>query len=326
MAHVDIRWRPSGGRGEYEFVPSEVLLGRRILIDARSVNNGYIETDVRGHLKDGKPRLRRDSPNDRGNLNVPPLVAALAWLPAPRREDKGQLVLPLRDKGYVAASITFEAKLSADMAFLRPMEMRVLHYEYAIDLDARMRVIRNALTDIEGVEAKAKAAEYISIVRSHSATSRLVDLSESLRPQLEDRPKLITGDVELSLETPFVDSKRVTLEDLSAEETRRRLVEHYRIDRSAKLRKAKIDSHLLQHGSVFCENCEFDFAKAYPVIGEGFIEVHHKKQLAALMPSEKTYISDLALLCANCHRMVHRSKPPHSLDFISKSTHFRFVS
>lgn len=324
MVQVQVRWRPSGGRGEYEFVPSDAFLGKRIVIDTRSVQDGYVETDVKGYLRDGKPRLRRDAPNDRSKLNVPPLVAALAWLPAPRREDKGYLKLPLAEKEYVAASITFDVSISGQVAFARPMELRVLHYEYAIDLDARMRRIGQILGQLAGSSAKAHAAEYISLVQSHSASARLAELSELLRSYLLVHPE-IDADIdeeepEPSFDAPVVEPSKLNIADLSEDETKRRLVAHFKIDRSSKLRAAKIQAHIADHGSVFCENCSFDFAKVYPKLGDGFIEVHHKKQLALLMPNEKTFISDLMLLCSNCHRMVHRKKPPHPPEFLAAHT------
>jgi 5-methylcytosine-specific restriction enzyme A len=57
-----------------------------------------------------------------------------------------------------------------------------------------------------------------------------------------------------------------------------------------------------------CEVCGFDFATAYGPMGEAFAEVHHLSQLAD-SPEEGRPVNpatDLAVLCANCHRMVHR--------------------
>lgn len=55
---------------------------------------------------------------------------------------------------------------------------------------------------------------------------------------------------------------------------------------------------------LICECCTFDFSKTYPNLGDGFIECHHK------IPVHKgeriTNIKDLALVCSNCHRMLHR--------------------
>ncbi len=91
MPEVDLRWRPSGGRGEYEHVPQDILLGRNIIIDPVSVPNARIKTDAWGRIKDGKPRIRRENPNDRALLNVPQLIAALALLPIRSGKTKGPL-------------------------------------------------------------------------------------------------------------------------------------------------------------------------------------------------------------------------------------------
>lgn len=67
-------------------------------------------------------------------------------------------------------------------------------------------------------------------------------------------------------------------------------------------------------GALACEACEFDFAKAYGALGEDFIEVHHLRPVHAMQPGQKTKLSDLALLCSNCHRMAHRNRQVLSLD------------
>jgi 5-methylcytosine-specific restriction protein A len=54
--------------------------------------------------------------------------------------------------------------------------------------------------------------------------------------------------------------------------------------------------------------CAFDFEAAYGGRGREYIEVHHTLPLHA-SGETKTKLSDLVLLCANCHRMVHRSAP-----------------
>ena len=66
-------------------------------------------------------------------------------------------------------------------------------------------------------------------------------------------------------------------------------------------------------GVLRCEVCSFDFRTCYGEIGEGFIECHHIKPLSALAPNAKTKLADLALVCANCHRMLHRGRAWPSL-------------
>ncbi len=61
-------------------------------------------------------------------------------------------------------------------------------------------------------------------------------------------------------------------------------------------------------GVLECEACGFDFAKVFGTHGSGFIEAHHTKPVATLDGSSKTRASDIALVCSNCHRMLHRGE------------------
>ena len=62
-----------------------------------------------------------------------------------------------------------------------------------------------------------------------------------------------------------------------------------------------------QLGSLSCEVCEFNFESVYGEIGKGFIECHHRVPLADLTSETLTTLDDLAVVCANCHRMLHYS-------------------
>jgi len=68
------------------------------------------------------------------------------------------------------------------------------------------------------------------------------------------------------------------------------------------------------NGRLRCEVCDFDFQEQFGDLGKDFIECHHKKALSTLLPGQKTKLSDLALVCSNCHRMLHRGKPWPSVD------------
>jgi len=87
----------------------------------------------------------------------------------------------------------------------------------------------------------------------------------------------------------------------------KRMVKHRK--REAKLRREKIRATLAAHGRLVCEapNCGFDFQYRYGPLGFGYAEVHHKVPLADLdAAGTKTRLQDLAIVCANCHRMIHR--------------------
>lgn len=58
-----------------------------------------------------------------------------------------------------------------------------------------------------------------------------------------------------------------------------------------------------------CDVCQFDFAKTYGELGAGYIEAHHTIPVHTMKPGHKTKVTDLALVCSNCHRMLHTIKP-----------------
>lgn len=78
---------------------------------------------------------------------------------------------------------------------------------------------------------------------------------------------------------------------------------HRAIERNRGVR----DAALRVHGSE-CMVCGFDFERTYGPRGAGFAEVHHLTPLASLRGEVVVTnpLTDVAVLCANCHRMVHR--------------------
>lgn len=65
-----------------------------------------------------------------------------------------------------------------------------------------------------------------------------------------------------------------------------------------------------------CEACDISFAEIYGSIGEGYIEVHHLIPFSSLKEG-KTHLSlekDFAVLCSNCHRMIHKLKDSSDLN------------
>ena len=97
-------------------------------------------------------------------------------------------------------------------------------------------------------------------------------------------------------------------EDEGAFEGRLLLANHYKRERNRPLRQKKLDSVRRAGKLIACEVCEFDFEVAYGELGHDYIEVHHVLPLHASGPVQ-TKLRDLALLCANCHRMLHRARP-----------------
>lgn len=83
---------------------------------------------------------------------------------------------------------------------------------------------------------------------------------------------------------------------------------HVRHERSSALvRLAKARRKRDNDGILECEVCNFEFTTFYGPRGEDYIEAHHKVPVSTLKGSTTTYVEDLALVCSNCHRMLHRS-------------------
>lgn len=69
------------------------------------------------------------------------------------------------------------------------------------------------------------------------------------------------------------------------------------------------------HGYI-CQVCGFDFEAVYGERGRQYIEAHHLYPLSDLKPGQEMQYSletDFAVLCSNCHSMVHRHDPPISI-------------
>jgi hypothetical protein len=109
----------------------------------------------------------------------------------------------------------------------------------------------------------------------------------------------------------------IDLLQVSDREGGRRLVLHLRRERSAKLVSAKKASVVAAGRSLACEACGFSFGEQYGNLGASYCEVHHRRQLAHREEGATT-LRDLAIVCSNCHRMIHRTQPMLSVQSFAK--------
>jgi len=80
-------------------------------------------------------------------------------------------------------------------------------------------------------------------------------------------------------------------------------------ERSDRLRREKRKVVKEMTGRLACEACDVDLEERYGKRAADFIECHHVVPLYTLDPNEKTHLDDLALLCPNCHRILHLRRP-----------------
>jgi len=127
---------------------------------------------------------------------------------------------------------------------------------------------------------------------------------ELLRVIAEQIKKVISNET-LKQQLTQIEDDEATLND-SVQEGRVLYKLHKYKERNQKIVAAKKKSVLKTTGRLACEVCDLDFYEKYGDIGLGYIECHHIKPLTSYNESSVTKMNDLAVVCANCHRMLHR--------------------
>ncbi len=98
--------------------------------------------------------------------------------------------------------------------------------------------------------------------------------------------------------------KNITVDSSCYVEGRQKVYYSTKYERNGKCRQQAIEIH-----GCKCSVCGFDFEMVYGELGTGYIEIHHKKPLYSL--EEEIVVdprTDLAPVCSNCHRMLHRRR------------------
>lgn len=304
-----IRWRPSGGRGEFEVTPAQRLADKRIFVRIPALGID-IDSETHATISQGKPRLRKYNANDRSKLHLVQLVMALARLPDPAREDKtGTVSWPLENKQFVIANMDFDiVEENAKGVVLEPLNAKVLHSPQVIDLRHRFDSIRKELASLGGVDANLANAiqRHHQVAMEGKNTSHLRELAdEVIRQQSE-----AFGPSNTALLTTIKELPPTPLEeDIKGKEGRILTRLHSYRERDPKVAKAAKALFKAKHSRLFCECCGFEPASFYGERGENRIQAHHKTAVEQLLPDSITTPADLAMVCPNCHDIIHAKRP-----------------
>jgi 5-methylcytosine-specific restriction protein A len=86
---------------------------------------------------------------------------------------------------------------------------------------------------------------------------------------------------------------------------------HFRIERNSNISKK-----VKEFKGYICEACYFNFEDRYGALGRQFIEAHHITPIANLGIGQFqiNIQTDFAVLCSNCHSMIHRLDNPSDLE------------
>lgn len=170
--------------------------------------------------------------------------------------------------------------------------------------EAIPRDVYPVLADMFGLSTQQRTA-----TRSDNSTPRWNNRVQWARKALKDKG-LITDDLRIWRLSAGGANRANDAVLASANETEFaaieggvRLREHLERERSSAL----IALFKETLNTFECEACNFDFEAFYGPLGSGFIEAHHRVPLASTQNQRTSTLSDLAALCANCHRIIHRN-------------------
>ncbi len=89
-------------------------------------------------------------------------------------------------------------------------------------------------------------------------------------------------------------------------------------ERDTSIIRMKKEKEFKRLGRLPCEACMFDFFQKYGDLGYKYIECHHRIPLSEFSSKTKTTLKDLALVCSNCHRMLHRKVDTLSVERLKR--------
>lgn len=128
------------------------------------------------------------------------------------------------------------------------------------------------------------------------------------RPVIEALMRLSDA-VTPSVGLPYQSDRPLVDLEASVLEGEPRMHLHFRRERSGALVDQKRARARNSAGQLECEVCGFVTQLTYPELEVDICEVHHCKPLGELEEATESRLQDLAILCPNCHRAIHRTKP-----------------
>lgn len=316
MATCSVRWRSSGGRGEFEYVPADSLEDRDINLFFEPLDL-TIPAEVRAIKAQGKPRLRKFEKDNRKKFHLPQLVMAVARLPEPAREDTAHAVaFPLQNKSFVMDAMDFDI-IDDDgiTATLAPLRVSIRNSDFQIELQDRFEAIAKDLASIPEIAAKhpalAAAIEAHGAAIGRAVNSTLIrEAADKINEIQNEIFGMTNAGAAVTLEDAAAKPPTDLEEDIVGKEGRLLIRIHAYKERdrafSARAKKYYRDKN---GGRLVCEACDLDPVASYGPAGERCIEAHHKVPIEELQPDSITRVDEMAMVCASCHRIIHSQKP-----------------
>lgn len=169
-------------------------------------------------------------------------------------------------------------------------------------VEMKMRKFHSFNPDFDGVGLGNASKLDAEVFRTFWAEpSRLKTLAQIIRDMLNADEPIALPDIDDTVDYEIAEGRLLTR------------IHRYR-ERDGGIVARKKRQAMSVHGRLSCDGCSFDFADSYGACGKGFIECHHTKPVSQMRNGETTRLTDLALVCSNCHRMIHRRVPWLTID------------
>lgn len=174
----------------------------------------------------------------------------------------------------------------------------------AEDFRAKIDIASNDLLEISlsSTSSNAKLYEAGNIIAKYYAVENLpnaIELTKDILHYLYLYEELTFNNIQ-------IDEKK----DLTAIEKKQYRL-HFRIERNS-----SISEKVKKIKGYTCEACDFNFVTKYGELGKQFVEAHHLTPLGTLGIGQFriNIETDFAVLCSNCHSMIHRLDNPGNLN------------
>jgi len=183
------------------------------------------------------------------------------------------------------------------------------HHRDTISLSRLLRSAR--IHPLEGRKPSFRNADGVALKMQNLLSA--IDQDRGLSSSKTDRqivlefPKTRARDVEMIAEQIRDAIDKGTAPNLSSDDDV--FIEGHMLTSRHRRRESRIRKRLLARLSddeLICEMCGFVPPVSERIYRESFFEAHHVLPLAATKGTRSTRLSDMALLCANCHRFVHK--------------------
>lgn len=320
MSTCSIRWRSSGGRGEWEYVPSDSLTDHLIEVSFDPLGL-TIPAEVVARNAQGKPRLRKLEKDNRNKLHLPALVMAVCRLPEPRRQDVDHAAhFPLRDKSFLIDAMEFDiVDMNAGVATLAPLRVSIMHSEYVINLEDRLAAVARDVSDLPNIE-EAHPDLAAAIREHHDEVMKGVNSAaiRAVATKFNTESAKAFGDTNAGSADEVLKYQKLPeseIEEAITGTEGRILTRIHSYRERDRTFVAKVKRHYKKaHGKIICEGCGLDPSEKYGADGERCIEAHHRIPIQELQPDSITREEDIALICASCHRIVHTRYPCLTID------------